>query len=111
MPELERTPEDGAESDGTDTTAPADTGTTLEVAGADVAVSGGPTDPEAAALSAALLEHIRVEGVEAEAGGGEPRYAVDPWCLAGRLGRRSRTGVPATCPRGREWKMAGRTTR
>ncbi|MEF8863042.1 MAG: hypothetical protein V5A29_18030 [Haloarculaceae archaeon] len=85
----------------------AGSGRPLEVAGADVSVSGDPTDPEAAALAAVLAEHLRAEAQaagEAEA----PRYAVDPWCLAGRLGLRSPCDVPATCRSGREWKMAGR---
>jgi len=80
----------------------------LEVAGADVTVSGDPSDAEAAALAAVLAEHLRAEA-EADAEE-EPRYAVDPWCLAGRLGRRSRAGLPAACPSGCEWKVAGRGT-
>ena len=84
-----------------------DAGTTLRVAGADVAVSGDPTDAEAAALATVLAEHLHAEA-RAEAEDEEPRYAVDPWRLAGRLGLRSPCGLPADCPSGREWKVAGR---
>jgi len=114
MPELEgeaREREAPSESNGTGRTGsgsgPSGSGATLDVAGADAAVSGDPTDPEAAALAAVLAEHLRSEAQvagEAEA----PRYAVDPWCLAGRLGLRSPCEVPATCRSGREWKVAGR---
>jgi hypothetical protein len=97
---------DRADTDGPPGTAEA--ATTLDVAGANVAVSGDPTDAEAAALAAVLTEHLRAEAAEAD-GDEEPRYAVDPWCLAGRLGRRSRSGVPTACPSGREWKVTGRS--
>jgi hypothetical protein len=90
------------------TPAPEDDGTTLSIGGADATVSGDPTDAEAAALAAVLAEHLRAEGEAGTDADGEPRYAVDPWCLAGRLGLRSPSGVPAACPSGREWKVAGR---
>ena len=115
MPELEqltRTREESTETNGAARAASADGSSgdavRLDVAGANVAVSGDPTDAEAAALTAVLVEHLRAEA-ETE-GEEEPRYAVDPWCLAGRLGRRSRGGVPTACPSGREWKVAGRAT-
>jgi hypothetical protein len=96
---------DGAATD----PGPADADATLSVAGADVTVSGDPGDAEAAALAAVLVEHLRAE-VAADAEESEPRYAVDPWRLAGRLGLRSPARVPNACPSGREWKLAGRAT-
>ena len=109
MPELEQLPH--TESIGTDGAAsargPGGDGTTLEIAGVDV--SGDPTEAEAAALSAALAEHLRAEA-DAAPDEAEPRYAVDPWCLAGRLGLRSPCRVPPACRSGHEWKVAGRTT-
>jgi hypothetical protein len=112
MPELEqstRRREGPTEPTGTDgpgsPNGPAET--TLAVGGADVTVSGDPTGAEAAALAAALAEHLRT-AAESEADE-EPRYAVDPWCLAGRLKLRSRSELPAACRSGREWKVAGRT--
>jgi hypothetical protein len=113
MPELQRPTRNAADSNGPDADRAEHGGhseatTRLDVAGADVAVSGDPTDAEAAALATVLAEHLRAEA-EADAEE-EPRYAVDPWCLAGRLGRRSRAGLPAACPSGREWKVAGRAT-
>ena len=110
MPELQQQTRTREESTGADRPAaePDATGVGFEVAGADVTVSGDPSDAEAAALAAVLAEHLRAEA-EADAEE-EPRYAVDPWCLAGRLGRRSRAGLPAACPSGCEWKVAGRGT-
>jgi hypothetical protein len=115
MPELQQLARNAAESDGADTdrTEHGDrsgTTTRLDVAGTDLAVSGDPTDAEAAALAAVITEHLRAEAAAAAEVDEEPRYAVDPWCLAGRLGRRSRSGVPSVCRSGREWKTADRAT-
>lgn len=111
MPELQQLTRSEAESTETDRSAapePDTPGVTFDVAGTSATVSGDPTDVEAAALAAVLAEHLRTEA-EADSEE-EPRYAVDPWCLAGRLGRRSRRDVPAACRSGREWKVAGRAT-
>ena len=114
MPELrqlQRTREGSTGTTGTDGTDRAEPpektpepAATFDVAGGSVTISGDPTDAEAAALAAVVAEHLRAEAETEE----EPRDAVDPWCLAGRLGRRSRSGVPTACPSGREWKAAGR---
>ncbi|MFC6942356.1 hypothetical protein ACFQE8_20645 [Salinirubellus sp. GCM10025818] len=114
MPELQRPTRNAADSNGPDADRAEHGGhseatTRLDVAGADVAVSGDPTDAEAAALATVLAEHLRAEAEAAEADE-EPRYAVDPWCLAGRLGRRTPGGVPTACRSGREWKTADRAT-
>ena len=110
MPELQQQTRTREESTGADRPAaePDATGVGFEVAGADVTVSGDPSDAEAAALAAVLAEHLRAEAAaDAET---EPRYAVDPWRLAGRLDLRSPCGLPADCPSGREWRVAGRAT-
>ena len=113
MPELQQSTRTRVEStDATETdrsTAEPDApGTGFEVGGTSATVTGDPTDAEAAALAAVLAEHLRAEAAaDAEA---EPRYAVDPWCLAGRIGRGSRNGDPAACPSGCEWKLAGRAS-
>ena len=92
------------ESTGPDGAERAEPPARLEVAGTSVAVSGDPTDAEAAALAAVLAEHLRAEAEPDE----KRRDAVDPWRLAGRLGRRSRDDVPTACPSASVWKAAGR---
>ena len=111
MPDLQQLTRSDAESTDPDRPAapePDGPGVTLDIAGTSATVSGDPTDAETAALAAVLAEHLREEA-ETDAAE-DPGYAVDPWCLAGRLGRRARGGVPTACPSGHEWKTAGRAT-
>ena len=94
---------------GEPTTEPTGTDTTLEADGASVTVSGEPTEAEAAIVAAVVAEHLRTEAAAAEEEEEEEsRYAVDPWCLSGRLDIRSPERTPRACPSGTEWKVAGR---
>ncbi|PSP90544.1 hypothetical protein BRC90_01140 [Halobacteriales archaeon QS_4_69_34] len=69
-----------------------------------LAVPARATDEETAAIAAAIGAHLR----DRAAAEPDPEPLVDPWKLAGRIGKRR---LPRTIRRGEEWKAAARARR